>query len=649
MKPLTLFDEESTLLQPAPGRTEPLIWIRNLRILDALRSDAEVIRSIPFKRGLNVIATAEHPGNDEISTVGHSVGKSLLSRLIRFCFGEPGYAERSVRQGIIGFLPHGYVVAEIIVDGTTWHVARPIGLDSANSASWSASAESHLFESDDRLPFAIFQEAVNAAVIAPFPAIRLPQAGRPIAWTDLLGWLSPDQDCAHQSHAQWRPGGIDPTNRGLAIEDNNVIIRTVMDLLSSEDSGLITSHKELLSQQGQLGRQIDLARAVMEARLRDVQTAASDGELQGTIETAILEKNAREQREALLRLLEDELEDDPVQIWREKNSALQQKIGAAREKLTAEQNDLDTATAQLAVLMDESGELEANAALGRWCELFPTESEAVSKGCPGNSCEADATGPDPRRVNDTNATIKEATARRNRLQAVLDGLEKDATASKEEFNNARREVHKRRQPLRDKIAHYENVERLAVAYRRAEQHFDHLENQRRSIKTHIRESLKTRKDADRNYRENHETLNQRFAIELSGLLGQEVDGTIRIDANGISPQAGAAARSRGIALRTSSVFAFDLSCLAASIAGLGYHPRFRLHDSPGTADMERPLYQRLFNVIAAMEEIFEDNEPSFQYIITTTTAPPKKFLKKPYLSLLLDGRKPDGFLLGRQF
>ncbi len=649
MKHLTLFDEEATTLLPAPERSEPLIWIRKLRILDGPSAEAKEIRSIPFKRGLNVVATAEHPGDDEISTVGHSVGKSLLSRFIRFSLGEPGYAERSVRQAIISFLPHGYVVAEIMLDGTAWHVARPIGLDSPNSASWSASVESELFESQQRRPYTAFLDAVHAAVIAPLPEIRLPHAGRPIGWTDLLGWLSPDQDCAHQTHAQWRPGGVDPANRGLAIEDNHIIIRTVMDLLTSEDSGLITAHRTLLSQQGQLGRKIDLTKAIVSARLRDAQAAAEDSELQGIMEAAVLEKDARERRESLERLLDEELEDDPVQIWREKNSALQRTIGATTQKLTEEQNNLDVAKAQLAVLLDVDGELEASAKLGRWCDLFATEEEAVGQGCPGNTCGPDATAPDPRRVKDVKATIQEATGRCDNLKQELKRLEQDAEVSKTELKTARREVNAWRKPLQDKIAHYENVERLAGAYRRAEEQLGQLEGQGRSIKSQIRDSLKTRRDADRNYRENHEALNQRFATELSALLAQDVDGTIRIDANGITPQPGAAARARGGALRTSSVFAFDLACLAASIAGLGAHPRFRLHDSPATADMERPLYQRLFNVIATMEDIFKDGEPSFQYIITTTTVPPEKFLKKPYLSLLLDGRKPEGFLLGREF
>lgn len=78
-----------------------------------------------FRQGLNIIATAK-PKRGELEPVGHNVGKTLLTRLIRYCLGEGTYARGSVRREIEAQFPEGLVVAEIYVQGTLWTVVRPL-------------------------------------------------------------------------------------------------------------------------------------------------------------------------------------------------------------------------------------------------------------------------------------------------------------------------------------------------------------------------------------------------------------------------------------------------------------------------------------------------------------------------------------------
>jgi hypothetical protein len=74
-------------LTPDPARTEPSVWICRLYILGEPNIDS-LIREVRFERGLNIIRTEER-GDLKESVVAHSVGKTLLMRLIRHTLGEP--------------------------------------------------------------------------------------------------------------------------------------------------------------------------------------------------------------------------------------------------------------------------------------------------------------------------------------------------------------------------------------------------------------------------------------------------------------------------------------------------------------------------------------------------------------------------------
>jgi hypothetical protein len=81
---------------------------------------------------------------------------------------------------------------------------------------------------------------------------------------------------------------------------------------------------------------------------------------------------------------------------------------------------------------------------------------------------------------------------------------------------------------------------------------------------------------------------------------------------------------------------------------MGIFPRFMIHDSPREGDLEPHIYERLFHFIRQLELDAED-EPNFQYIIATTTPPPKSLNKRPYVRLTLDGRTDEGVLLKTNF
>lgn len=98
MRSKTLFPLDEPL-DPSADRPEPLLWLRRLVILRDLDSLDAPIRDIPFRRGLNIIQARQRgPGDSKV--VGHSVGKTLLMRLIRYSLGEQHFAVEPVRNRI---------------------------------------------------------------------------------------------------------------------------------------------------------------------------------------------------------------------------------------------------------------------------------------------------------------------------------------------------------------------------------------------------------------------------------------------------------------------------------------------------------------------------------------------------------------------
>lgn len=658
MKNLRLFDDPPQTPTPDPGRTAPTVWIRRVMIVSELKPEADVIRDISFRRGLNIIATPEHPG-DDTPTVGHSVGKSLLLRLMRFCLGERTFCTRPVRGSIANLFPHGYVLADVEVNCVRWQVARPIGVDSATTSSY----VSHNTSLDELLADTAgaerridpFIDALNEAVIGAVKSIRLPYARREIDWLDVLCWLARDQRCRHRSHTEWRPKTRDVGTHGTRTEDNHVVLRTVMDLLSPDDSGLITSHKQLLSRQGRNNLEIERDRNLLSHLRTELMEALTLSDDVGDMETfaTAAETAAREQRESLERLLEEELENDPVPAAQTAHESIEKQIGAVEREIQLIVDNRAAAETELTQVKEasEQDQLASLAELGEWCHLFLTKENAVANGCPGTA-DREPGAVDPgreRRIRELTARIEECEQRTVALNLQLRELHNRETATRRELDNAHTQATRMRRPLRRRIAQYELREEQARQFRRRCESLRAGEQQRETLKTRIRDSLEARREADRQWRENRDLLGGHLTFTQTALMKQIIHGLIDINADGLFPRTDDGSRSAGDAMGTSMVFGFDLACLTASICGLGRHPRLLLHDSPREADMEPVIYNRLFRLVGDLEALFAEREPSFQYIVATTTPPPDELAVPPYVRLTLDAREDDGVLLKRRF
>jgi hypothetical protein len=133
-----------------------------------------------------------------------------------------------------------------------------------------------------------------------------------------------------------------------------------------------------------------------------------------------------------------------------------------------------------------------------------------------------------------------------------------------------------------------------------------------------------------------------FDATMRQLVSQSVSASARLEGNRLALKVELGGERSTAAIDSLKAVAFDLSAIILAIEGRARQPSFLVHDSPREADLGQSIYNRLFELALWLEE---RAGPLFQYIITTTTAPPEKFQQAPYLALRLHGAPADQRLL----
>jgi hypothetical protein len=110
-----------------------------------------------------------------------------------------------------------------------------------------------------------------------------------------------------------------------------------------------------------------------------------------------------------------------------------------------------------------------------------------------------------------------------------------------------------------------------------------------------------------------------------GRLTSEMTGSVKAAGRALSLAVDAQGDRDSAAISTLRLIAFDLAALTLSVEGQGAFLRLLIHDGPREADMAADVYERVFLYVRELEKCF-DGEVSFQYILTTTTEPPRTFV-----------------------
>lgn len=641
------------VLRPSPERGAPAFWVHRMRVLSELTTgEAYVVRDVTLRRGLNIVWAAHHPaGTDNAlfqdGVAGHTAGKSTFCRLLRHVLGDGGFAPDDVKRRIRSKLPNAWVTAEVFVDDVPWVVARPLGIGHRSFCLRNRTIDD---VADTRMEHHSYEEFLGAlakSTIASVASTKFPTTDEPVGWGHVLPWLLRDQDCRFAEFLVWRHSSSGSEAPALNVEERQFLVRTMLGLISDQERAellrnaqLIADKKEAERQEPLLQHQADTDRLRLSKELgKEVPLASTPlfgsetrSELAHRREVlerrrARLEENDR--REALRRALEDA---------RKHEGALEQSRKGMRERLDGVKGEVTELEGH-----GQSDPLSLLPPPPAFCNVLL--SEAREKGCQlavGRPLEIGA-------KRSERAAADELAARR----AVVAGLERELTRLEAEIraaegatNSARRAYlsantayAEAQSKLQDDRSKLEQLDKLVNAAEGAANSAAAKMESVKRIAREVEDSYARQEKIRETQRAALQGFSERFDYVVRALIGDQVIGRVETAGRSLSLSIEDRGDRSSAAISTLKLLAFDLAAVVTSIEGEGAFPRFLVHDGPREADMASDVYERLFIFVHELEKCFGREEPGFQYIITTTTTPPDKFVdpEAPWLRLQLSG------------
>lgn len=655
-----------------PSRSEPVVWISRVLLLRALSMGA-VIRDIRLRRGLNILwarptETAE-PRLNEGGLSGHTAGKTTFCRLLRYLLGEQRFAAPRVQERIrLGPLRDGWVLGEVFVRDERWIVGRPFALHVHPFAVRGGSVEEAIEKGG---PFQDFLDALAGATMRDLPAKWLPSAGRPLDWPVLLTWLARDQEARFAAIDEWRSPRSESDSPSPPAIDRATVLRSVLGVVSDSEGQLQHQWEELDKAKDSIERAAADAhvrgadrRQRLAERLSIAPDTLEDGALFVHAAQAEVEQRRREAHGARATILDlrarlgeaetakDEAASAHAELLgqvkafrksREANAIRMQAVRSGRTPPAEWEGSAPGAHSPL----DSGADPGPTAAPGR-CNV--PLAVARERGCPlavGARVKAapkgDIAPPETPEIgpwDDLDAEIEAAE------KAAL-GAQQVAREKREAYVEAAELLSDVQSRASAKESALREAEELLREARAAEKEASAIEEKRRERAAKMADVTEKQAALRRIFEEERRRLSDRFDGIIRALLGDNIQGRVDVKRDGIEVVAIAQGDRESAALDTIKVLAFDLAALSLGFEGHGHFPGLLIHDGPREADLDQAVYDRLFLLALQMEDAFGlVGSIGFQYIVTTTTPPPLRVRREPWLlDPILDASVEEGRLL----
>jgi hypothetical protein len=651
-----LLGPQPLTVTPAVGQEGPRLWVRRLVIWK--EPGGEKVRDISLRPGLNIVWSPDGADDaasaDQTNAIGHGSGKTLFSRLIRYCLGEDRFATATQRDRIGTAFLNGIVGAEVMLDGVCWTIVRPLGVRRRHMAVANGNLDEIAAGEGTSTGLEPFIEAVDQSVITTELAeLVRPRADGPV-WPIALAWLTRDQECRFDDVLDWRS----PT--------------------SDSDSPIPASGQEK-------GPRLEALRAFLMAITPEEQTTRGEvnslSEQRRTLDQEIGHRRWEIERTqsrlvAALGLVGQLLPEMPLLIDVMRKSA-SERLGTATllpagggAELAAVREHHDSARLDWMRLDGERIRIETSIPIeqrvlseiqGELPGLSYSQAEAESPICPICEVPIDRALAEEcklsHKIPDADACRQRWAQRRADFEAQgkrLEELRQEGTRILQQIALAKQRLDQA--ALRVGAIEKARDTREAAWYtaRRAQDDVERvadLINTQDEAVERLRE-LGAKLDAERDrlgaFRDKQARvfgrMSEKFDPIVRRLVGHDAKGRITLTGTGLDLSVDMGGDRRTAAIESLKILAFDLAAMCLSIEGATRIPSFVLHDSPREADLGLSIYGRLFDLAEELEHI--GSAPLFQYILTTTTPPPTEFRKEPYLRLKLEGDPPAQRLLG---
>jgi hypothetical protein len=430
----------------------------------------------------------------------------------------------------------------------------------------------------------------------------------------------------------------------LNADERQFIVRSVLALISDEERAEQQTNARLVAEKREAARREPLLRHQAETDRRRVSTAL--GRELPLLSTPLFGSETREELDRRRRELKARVQHlaDSDQRTR-----LRTELEEANRHEGALKKSIEDARSRLALVQQSVGELAGHAQSGLLAALPPSRDFcnvplhiANEKGCPialGRPTELSA------RRSERSAAEELAAERE-----LFASLELEVAKIESAIQVAESSTTKARRAYLVAIAAYEDaqstlqaehsvllqLERLIEAAEDAARKADAKAEAVAQLGHEIEESY----GRQEKMREGQQAAISRFSAcfdyVVRAIIGDNVTGRIEASGRSLALTVEEHGERESAAIATVKLLAFDLAAVVTSVEGDGWFPRFLVHDGPREADMAPDVYERLFLFAHELENCFQ-GEPSFQYILTTTTKPPDRFLIAPWLRLQLAG------------
>lgn len=652
-----LFADAPMTITPRVGETEPRLWVRRLTLW---KDPKNTIRDIALRPGLNIVWSPDPAdaasADDAVSNnrLGHGSGKTLFCRLLRYCLGEERHSADEQRQHIAAAFPDGYVTAEVMVCGELWGVVRPLGGGREHHAVQGQQPQALLASLPPRPSgMAPLVQAIQRQVLTE-PIAKLMQAEHPQdPWLIALAWLTRDQECRFDKVLDWRAPDSESGSPVRSMSQTRVLeaLRALLGAIGNEEIEARTDIARL--EEGAKGGSTEVDRLLWQVRRSRKEAAEAVGlplvDLpEGKLFIDVLRRAAADRLAKLAKVDSADLQGNVAEL-RAKHEAQQSIVAELEKKEAAATAAVDARNALLPTLRGElsAGKVKVHDASSPVCIICEVPIDrALAEGC-GLS----------HKLPDLDALRQRAQQLEDKVQEcglVLKANEEAVRAAKNALPAARtrqRELKKaldaseRSQDARSgawrgaQVAK-EGAKRLADLYEELEAARGKFDKQSEVIDAK-RDQLGSYREAAQ--RATFDRVSAHFNAVIRALVAPESSGRVLLGADRLKLNVELGGSRSTAAIESLKVIAFDLAALCMSVESKTYVPAFCVHDSPREADLGLSVYQRLFELMAAMEEV---QPVLFQYIVTTTTSPPKHLCKRPWLAETLYGSPADKRLLG---
>lgn len=629
-------------------KKEARLWVKQIVVYE--HESRPPIRTVGLKKGINVIWACEpEPGGniDGMNQAGHGVGKTSFCLLVRHCLGDNSKATDQLKEQLSVEFPNGGVAATVSVDGQDWAVYRPFG---KNRRSWAFQGDDiqALFDDQRKQAYEKFESYLSGTLLNTLESKAIPETGQTILWKHILNWLTRDQTARFLHFYHWREG----EGNGLARPklDPPVLFRIIMGIMSAEEVGLQDELRQLKDQLLNIQSTLEesrkkpsylLARIDLELRAWGDYAESLAFHPEDLLQESVLRNVAEDceslkakQSEALdsVKQLEDKIDAAAGDLKDAKrhHDICQLEMNAVTAVVQNNQQAFNEARQKREKLLELSGYCPVCDLLFSQCKHVQDERESF----------------DIRSQRDQNNFSKLAKEYADKLplaQSALAQAELQYTQANNHLADLKRLRNRKQTNINEMQYKVEQAKKLIDEFEYWEKQRDlgdsnlqqelseaqKLQQKIELLNVHIFQAGQTKNSREKRMAELVDQMSKALLGDSAfGFLeSQDTEFPFKLSLQG------------GEAYRVLSVLLGDFASLIFSTAEQTAFPGFLIHDCPREADMSEHIYHQLLNLLTEFEEyISKEQEPPFQYIVTTTSKPPERLCKKPYLVLEL---KPD--------